>query len=123
MKILRSIVVASCLALSLGTAVTMSACSTVGVAAPQSPSQAIAYGYGSVAALRTQAAQGLASGAVSVATAQKVLVLTDQARTYLDAAKAALASGDTSTTSGQLALAAAIITQVQGLLPVTAKPL
>lgn len=123
MKLIRSIAIAACLVAGSAGVATMSACSTVGVQAPQSPSQAIAYGYGTVAALRTQAAQGLASGAVSVATAQKVLVLTDQARTYLDAAKAALASGDTSTTSGQLALAAAIITQVQGLLPVTAKPL
>lgn len=122
MKILRTFAIAACLALGTAGVVTMSACSSVGVVAPKSPEQGLAYGYSSLAALRTQAAQGLQSGAVSVATAQQVLTLTDKARTYLDAGKAALASGDTATTAGQLALAAGIITQVQALLP-AAKPL
>ena len=99
-------------------AVALSACSALGLQQAQSPSQGIAYAYGQVAAVRTQAAVALQNGTITVATAQKVLADTDTARGLLDAAQKTLASGgDTSTVAGTLATVNTLLTNLQALLP------
>lgn len=103
--------------------VLLSACSAMGVAPASSPSQAVAYGYGEVAALRQQADNGLQSGAISTATAQQVLALTDKARSALDVTEVAINAGaPDNTVASDLQIATSLITQIQALLP-AAKPL
>lgn len=93
-------------------------CTTLGLTTPQSPSQGLAYAYGSVAAARTSAAQALQSGAITTTQAQQILALTDQARAYLDAGETLIVQGgDTSSVAGDLALATNILAQVSALLP------
>lgn len=100
------------------------ACSVFQVAAPKSPSQALAYAYGTVATVRQSAATALESGSISVATAQLVLKDTDAARAALDAGEQVLlnpatgASGTQATSiEGYLATATQLLTEAQKLLP------
>lgn len=98
--------------------VLVAACTTLGLAPAQSPSEGLAYAYGAVAAARSTAAQELQSGQITTATAQKVLALTDQARGELDAGQQVLTAGGATTTVMQdLQLATALLTQVQAMLP------
>ena len=70
---------------------TLGACSFLGVVPAQSLSQQVAYGYGTVAGVRTAAANALTSGAISPTVAQTVLATTDTARASLDAAEMVIA--------------------------------
>lgn len=101
------------LALILGV---LAACTSLQMAQPTSPSQGIAYAYGTVAAVRTSAAQAVAAGTLSVADGQQVLTQTDNARATLDAAELAVASGDTTTAAGKLAAVTAALTSLQTFL-------
>lgn len=120
MKCLRSLYVCAAFALLAG-------CSSLGLAPAQSPSQAIAYAYGSVAAVRTTAAQELTAGQITAVQAQTVLTLTDKARTSLDAAEAVVltvgsgtATADQANTiANDLAIATSVLQQVQAMLPST----
>jgi hypothetical protein len=100
-----------------------SACSLFQVAKPQSPSEALAYAYGTVATVRQGAASALQAGTISVATAQMVLKDTDEARSALDAGETALmtapigASGVQPNISNYLATATQLLTAAQKLLP------
>lgn len=94
----------------------LAGCAQIGVAPPQSFDQQLAYGYGTITAVRTSAAQALQSQTIQVADAQQVLTATDTARTGLDAAKAASGLGDTTTATGKLTAAMAVLTQVQQFL-------
>ncbi len=105
--------------LALILAVTLAGCSNLGLAPAQSPSQQLAYAYGTISAIRTSAAQALGAGTISVADAKKVLADTDTAKASLDAGKAALASGTANsqaTVANDLATASQVITQVQSFL-------
>lgn len=96
--------------------VVLAACSSLQMAQPSSPSQGLAYGYSTLAAVRTSAAQAVANGTLTVAEGQTVLVQTDNARAALDAGELAIASGDTATAAGKLAAATAALTSVQTFL-------
>lgn len=94
----------------------LTACAQVGLAPAQSFDQKLAYGYSTVTAVRTSAAQALNAGTIDVLDAKKALAITDEARAGLDAAGAANGHGDTSTAVGKLALATALLTQLQQYL-------
>ena len=99
----------------------VSACSLFGVVAPQSPSQSLAYAYGTVATVRQSAASALQAGTINVATAQAILQYTDTARTGLDTAETLLisapASGTQPNITTYLKAATTALTAAQKLLP------
>jgi hypothetical protein len=92
------------------------ACAQLGIVAPQSFEQRLAYTYGSVTAVRTSAAQALQAGTISKADAQKVLDLSDQARGLLDSSRMASKGGDMTNAVGQLNLANAVLLELQKYL-------
>lgn len=102
---------------------TSAACSMLQVQAPKSPSEALAYAYGTVATVRQGAASALQAGTISVGTAQTVLKDTDDARAALDAGETALmtapvgASGTQPNITTYLATATQLLTAAQKLLP------
>lgn len=115
---LRMALLAGCVVL-LG-----AACTLFGAVTPQSPSEGLAYAYGTVATVRQSAATALQSGTISVATAQVVLKDTDEARAALDAGETVLitapmaASGAAAPNiTSYLTTAAQLLTAAQKLLP------
>lgn len=109
------------LALAVGCVVFLSAaCTLFGAVKPQSPSEALAYAYGTVATVRQTAATALQSGNISVATAQAVLKDSDDARVMLDTGEAALIAAPVGTTPNittYLTGATQLLTAAQKLLP------
>ena len=97
--------------------VMLSGCASMGVTAPQSPSQGLAYAYGTVASVRNAAANALQSGAITAAQAQKVLTYTDEARAALDAGETLIATNPTGDVSNYLSTVTNLLTQAQALLP------
>lgn len=97
--------------------VSLSGCSIFNAATPQSPSQALAYGYGTVASVRNAAATALQSGTLTVAQAQQVLTYTDEARSALDAGETLLVTTPSGDVSSYLATVTNLLTQAQALLP------
>lgn len=91
------------------------ACASLSVASPQSTSEKVAYGYATLATVRTTAAQLLTSNTIKVADAKNVQALADQARIFLDGANSTLTS-DPSTAQAKLQLATSILTQLQTFL-------
>ena len=104
------------IALSL---VVMAGCSQLGLAPAASPSEGLAYGYGTVASIRSTAASALTAGTITTAQAQQILTITDQARAALDAGEAVAITAPTNTAgiSGYLTTATELLTQAQALLP------
>lgn len=107
----------------VGLVACLGGCSLFGAVKPQSPSEGLAYAYGTVATVRQSAATALQSGSISVATAQTVLKDTDAARAALDQAEAVLMTAPVGASSAQpdiqryLTLATGLLTEAQGLLP------
>lgn len=95
----------------------LSGCAAVGVATPQSPSQTLAYAYGTVASVRNAAANALQSGVITAVQAQQVLTYTDDARSALDAGETVLIASPTGDVSSYLTTATNLLTQAQALLP------
>lgn len=94
----------------------LTACAQMGLTQASSFDQQLAYGYSTVAAVRTSAANALTAGTITVPDAQKALATTDTARIALDAAGEANGHGDVSTATGKLAMATALLTQLQQYL-------
>lgn len=90
------------------------ACTSIG-SKPLTLDQQIYAAYGLHTAVEQAAGDSLQSGSISTADGQQVLTLAQNARALLDAAKAVDAT-DTSTASSKLALASAILTQLQTYL-------
>ena len=104
-------------ALAVAVLLIVAACANMGLSPAKTPEQQLAYAYGTVAAIRTSAAQALAAGTISVSDAQKVLTDSDAARAALDAGKLALASGgNPNTVQADLTIATGVITQLQSFL-------
>ncbi len=91
-------------------------CSTIGLAPAQSFDQQLAYGYGTVASVRTTAASALNAGAITTTDAQQVLTVTDTARATLDVAGTASKAGDVNTAMGKLQIATSLLSQIQQYL-------
>jgi hypothetical protein len=94
----------------------LAGCSSLGLTSAKSVDQSLAYAYGVHTAVVTSATQALKSGSLSVSDAQQVSDLAQQARTLLDAARAASGTGDYSTATAKLQLATNILTQLQTYL-------
>ena len=84
--------------------------------APQSIDQRIAYGVGSVTAMRGTCADLAVRQRITKQAAQDCLIQTDQAKLALDVARGASLTGDMSTAQAQLNAAQAALTRLEAEL-------
>lgn len=92
----------------------VSACATI--PAPKSLSEQIAYGYGTVAAVRQSAAGLLERGQITVSEAKVVQNQADVARQGLDQARIALTQGLTGDAQNSLTMATRVLTALESYL-------
>lgn len=91
-------------------------CAQLGLEAPQSFEERLAYAVTQNAAARQAAANALNAGDIGKADAEYVLKTTDSGRELLDAAKVASGAGDIKTAEGRLSLATNVLTELQAYL-------
>ena len=94
----------------------IAACAQLGAPAPANLQQSIAYGYSSVASVRTTAATLLTAKTISVTDAKMVQATADQARTALDLATEASKAGKPADAQSALTLATQVLTQLEAYL-------
>jgi hypothetical protein len=95
-------------------ALLLSACAALAPA--ETLDQRLAYAYGAHTAVLNAAATSVELGDISADQGQAVLELADRARLVLDSARAVLAAGDPRAAEDQLALALAVLTELQAYL-------
>lgn len=83
---------------------------------PPSLSEQIAYGYGTVASVRSTAAGLLSRGQITVPQAKNVQAQADVARLGLDQARVALGNGLPQDAQSQLTLAVQVLTALENYL-------
>lgn len=94
----------------------LTACAELGLAPASAFEERLAYAVSQNAAVRNAAAVSLERNEIALEDAQRVLKITDEVRTALDAAKFAAGAGDVSTAEGRLQLATAILVELQNYL-------
>lgn len=94
----------------------LTACASLGLAPASSFEERLAYAVSQNAAVRNTAAVSLERQEIALEDAQRVLKITDEIRTALDAARLANDVGDPSTAEGRLQFATAILVQIQNYL-------
>jgi hypothetical protein len=94
----------------------LTACGSLGLAPASSFEERIAYAVSQNAAVRKAAAVSLERNEIALEDAQRVLKITDEIRTALDAARLAAGAGDVSTAEGRLQFATSILINVQAYL-------
>lgn len=94
----------------------LTACASLGLAPASSFEGRLAYAVSQNAAVRNTAAVSLEHQEISLEDAQRVLKITDEVRTVLDAARLAAGAGDVSTAEGRLQLATSILVDLQAYL-------
>lgn len=94
----------------------LTACAQLGLAPASTFEERLAYAVSQNAAVRNAAAVSLERNEIALEDAQRVLKITDEVRTALDAAKFASGAGDVSTAEGRLQLATAILIELQNFL-------
>lgn len=94
----------------------VSACGNLLPPTPQSVDQSIAYGYATLATVRTTTAQLLASNTINVVDAKMVQGLADQARAGLDIAKTYAQGGNLNAAMQAMNLASQVLDRVQTYL-------
>lgn len=109
----RPAMLAFLLALSVPIVGALAGCESLGLAAPQSYDQRVAYARGELTGLVNATAAAVEKGQLPKDDGARVLELAKQARTVLEAADTAQAAGDVSTAEGRLSLAIGILQQVQ----------
>lgn len=91
----------------------LTACAHLGLAPASSFEERLAYAVSQNAAVRETAAVSLERNELALEDARRVLKITDEVRTALDAARLAAGAGDVSTAEGRLQLATSILTNLQ----------
>lgn len=91
----------------------LASCAQLGLAPADKFDEKLAYAYGVSTAVKQTATAGLAAKSLSVDDAKHVLVITDQAKALLDAARV---TGDPLEAQNKLLLATQILTQLQAYL-------
>jgi hypothetical protein len=94
----------------------LTACASLGLAPASTFEERLAYAVSQNAAVRNAAAASLERNEIALEDAQRVLKITDEVRTALDAARLASGAGDVSTAEGRLQLATAILIELQNYL-------
>lgn len=92
------------------------ACAALGLAAPQTFNQKLAYAYGTNTSVRLVAKDLLDSKAITAAEAVTVQTKADESRSALDAARSAGKVGDITTAEGKLLAAQQILGVLQTFL-------
>lgn len=92
------------------------ACGSLGLAPASTFEERLAYAVSQNAAVRNAAAVSLERNELALEDAQRVLKITDEIRTALDAARLAAGAGDISTAEGRLQLATSILVNIQAYL-------
>lgn len=94
----------------------MPGCATIGVQAPKTFNEGLLAAYQTHTAILRAATAALESHEIASTDVEALIKVADQARSLLDAARAAHAGGDVTTAEGRLALATSLLLQVQGYL-------
>lgn len=94
----------------------LTACTSLGLAPASTFEERLAYAVSQNAAVREAAAVSVERNELSVDDAKRVLKITDEVRTALDAARLAAGAGDVSTAEGRLQLATSILVNLQAFL-------
>lgn len=94
----------------------LTACASLGLAPPATVSERLAYAYSNHTAVLEATTHALDMHDITSEDAQRILVIADQSRQALDAAKLAINAGDPQTAEGRLQLATAILTELQSYL-------
>jgi hypothetical protein len=94
----------------------LTACASLGLAPASSFEERLAYAVSQNAAVRDTAAVSLENNELSLEDARRVLKITDEVRTALEAARLASGAGDVSTAEGRLQLATSILVNLQAYL-------
>lgn len=94
----------------------LSACASIGLAPPTTFEDRLAYAVSQNAAVRQAAANSYDAREISQDDARRVLAITDQVRSALDAARIASEAGDPKTAEGRLQLATTILVEIQNYL-------
>lgn len=94
----------------------LTACASLGLAPASTFEERLAYAVSQNAAVRNAAAVSLERNEIALDDAQRVLKITDEVRTALDAARLASGVGDVETAEGRLQLATAILIELQNYL-------
>lgn len=97
-------------------ALLIAGCASLGLAPASTFEERLAYAVSQNVAVRTAAANSLNAGDITVDDAKRVLAITDQVRTALDAARLATNAGDVETAEGRLQLATALLLELQRYL-------
>lgn len=94
----------------------LSGCSDFGLERAQSFDEKLAYAYGTHTAVLTGATRALDAGRITVDDAKQIVDMADQTRSLLDGARLLSSTGDVSGAENRLALATAILIQIQDYL-------
>lgn len=94
----------------------LTACASLGLAPASTFEERLAYAVAQNAAVRETAAVSLERNELALEDARRVLKITDEVRTALDAARLAAGAGDVSTAEGRLQLSLSILTNLQTYL-------
>lgn len=94
----------------------LTACASIGLAPASRFEERLAYAVAQNAAVRNAAAASLERNELALEDAQRVLKITDECRTALDAARLAAGAGDATTAEGRLQLATSILVNLQAYL-------
>lgn len=94
----------------------LAACGSLALAPATSFEERLAYAVSQNAAVRQAAAVSVERNELSIDDAKRVLKITDEVRTALDAARLAAGAGDVSTAEGRLQLATSILVNLQDYL-------
>jgi hypothetical protein len=91
-------------------------CADFGLERAQTFDQKLAYAYGTHTAVLTAAATALDAKRITADDARQVLEMADQTRALLDGARLLSATGDMAGAENRLALATAVLIQIQDYL-------
>ncbi len=94
----------------------IAACAQLGLEAPQSFDERLAYAVAQNAGTRSAAAMALDAGRIGKKDAEAVLELTSNVRVLLDAAKLASSTGDVTVAEDRLVLALSLLQSLQVFL-------
>lgn len=90
-------------------------CQALGLQPARSLDERIGYAYGTYTAVQESTASAVRSGGLTPAEGRQVLAIADQARTFLDAARA-IETADPAGATQKLELAGTVLTQLQAYL-------
>lgn len=109
----RAFMLAFVLAIATPVFLSVAGCQSLGMTAPQSYDQRVAYARGQLTGFVNATAAAVENGQLPKEDGVRVLDLAKNARAVLEAGDAAQAAGDISTAEGRLALAIGILQQLQ----------